>query len=220
MTEDLEKHKRAIWREFEKECDLPISNSARVAIEQGALGGVDNKDGLACLAGYLKDSTALTAYIKYISESKNRQSNKSTESRKKRYEKPFKRRLYLVSFVSQRVKNLKRITRDERERICREWNKLNPSDIMNPNVLRVEYQRAKKDLDVDREYFDRQYPQYGPQVIELASFAKDTDWASDRIREALGSTALHKGELAVASTVQVTRALIENQPASATEGEY
>ena len=74
-----------------------------------------------------------------------------------RYQRPFKKRLYLVDFIIGRQLAIKRHRNRIRKPIkwedtCRAWNEAHPNDPMTPKVLKATFYRAITDKVLQREY--------------------------------------------------------------------
>lgn len=212
IRQEIEKSAQEVWQNFEKRWGYPVAATCKVAIEEGALSGICDSQGLEDLEGFLKDVSPLI--IDALSKNPNRQPENITVSPRKRYKKPFERRLHLVIFVAER----KQGNRIDWRRLSDEWNKERPDEPMTSKGFNAEYHRAKKDKAVQQEYAKLHEKEYATLIEELASHAEDSSLAREEIWVSVGRIALYQGTGALASTVQFTRiALSQSPPAKATE---
>jgi len=148
---ELDKKKNEIWNDLEKEYGFPLSQLFRDRVDS-EIGTHDNYDGDPLgLEGYLEDYLAIatnhveSAKLASISFKGDKQVSKP----KRIYRKPFERRVYLVNFVLSSSSHQGGGTwRHDWKRITAEWNESHPSDLMGDAVLKVEYYRAIRDVNI------------------------------------------------------------------------
>ncbi|GAH81764.1 unnamed protein product, partial [marine sediment metagenome] len=121
---------------------------------------------------------------------------------KKRYQRCFKKRLYLVEFIMRRyltIANWNRKSIYSRKRInwkqmCLEWNEAHPNDHMSPEVLKVRYYRAIAEEAIQREYIERSFIRVPMNVgAEVYDFVKITDSEGNERIGNIGSIRRHFG---------------------------
>ena len=139
--EEFEKRRNSIWAKHEREFGHLIAQETRDKVEGDNLRvSIDDEMTLDDLDGYLSWNIPVWKDILLKGgASPARDSTKPT----KRYRKCFERRFYMVNFVKDRP--YRRGTRIDWKRMVAEWNKSHPSDLMNKDALRVEYQNAIKE---------------------------------------------------------------------------
>ena len=160
----LETHKKSIWSRVQRECGYRVPLNVKESIEEH-VGDIDDytcpdlETGLNDYEDYIRDYIGLAKLIakgSYLTPL-----NKQKTQSRKRYQRPFKKRLHLVEFIISRQLSLRRLrhaSSTPRRRInwkwiCEEWNKDHPYDIMTPAVIKATYYRAMSDIDVQKELF-------------------------------------------------------------------
>ena len=149
MTKTFEERKQALWARLERKNGLPFNEKFRDKMEQryadhGA--EVDLQD----LKGGVEDFIQLWRVRSYLPATRT-----PRHPPQKKYQRPFRKRVYLVNFVinHQLQASVRKRTLDLRRRInwkttCEAWNKAHPHDPMTPSVIKATYYRAVVDNDV------------------------------------------------------------------------
>ena len=145
--------KNAIWKNAEKKHNCKIPEFVRTLIEN-KLGdpGDEQQEYLDCLERQIDDDIKIFIQgINYGNNKNGKQIDQQEVNNKQIYQKPFERRLRLVTFVSDKVLNfndfnnqsLKPTKRINWKKINGMWNKEYPFDIMTIPVMKAEYFRAR-----------------------------------------------------------------------------
>ena len=150
MAIDLEQRRRA-WAKLQRQLGFYAPTDVRKSIE-GELKWMENMEDYEGSVGDFLRIGKLFAASSYLPKPKTPQN-----SPKKRYQRPFQRRLHLVYFVigmqisskKQRNKIHKRINWGD---TCKAWNEEHPNDQMTPKVLKATYYRAVGEGDLQREF--------------------------------------------------------------------
>ena len=186
MKEDFEKDKGAIWARWEKAQGMPLSQDFREGLEATVEVIAGEEDiALQDLDGLIGDFFEHAApLIQYFSSRK----KPKNPIPKKRYQRCFEKRLYLVEFVmwrhlievDQMIANRGRESINWRKRInwkqmCVEWNEAHPNDHMSLEVLKVRYYRAIAEAAIQQEYIERSFIRVPMNVgAELYDYVKIT----------------------------------------------
>jgi len=180
MRKDFEKSKATLWAKWERDKGILIPDDFRKRCEE-AIGLVDEDVTLADLNDYVEDRFNDLEFLRAANYFSNRKKSKGSTP-KKRYQRCFEKRLYLVEFI---MKRLSAITKRGHKSIldvyiqrlhkrigwkqmCLEWNEKHPNDCMSPEVLKVRYYRAIAEEDVKREYLTRRFPTIMKSIWEHA----------------------------------------------------
>lgn len=165
---------------------MPLSQDFRKSIEANVEVIADEEDiALRDLDGLIGDFFEHVALIEYFSSRKKPKGS----TPKKRYQRCFENRLYLVEFVMRRhlfevdqtIANQGRESIDWRKRIdwkqmFVEWNEAHPNDHISPEVLKVRYYRAIAEEDIQREYIKGRFIRVPMNVgAEIYDYVKITD---------------------------------------------
>ncbi len=205
----LEKKIEMFWLKAEKDLGYPIPQEARDIVEKVYLHGIQTRDDLEDLQSSWVE--IFSPFAGNLNPQYNRQSGNEISSAKTPYEKPLKRRLYLVTWVDNKKGEDGRI---DWEALTTKWNKEHPHDPIKDSAnFNATYHRAKSDPDVQREYAKRQHPEYTSLIEKLALRAEidDRARAESSMFQELGRTALYYGQIAMASTAEFVR-ILENLP--------
>jgi len=143
------------------------------AIAERATGIMDLEDYESLLEEYLSiaKSLAVSCYFPSAENARNRS--------KRRYERPFQRRLYLVCFViGQQISSRKQRNRI-RKRInwkatSEAWNEAHPNDPVTPKVLKSTFYRAIQEDALQRE-FQRKTGVFTSEALWLAKLSQVLD---------------------------------------------
>lgn len=148
IEKEFKKGKKAIWSKYEKKEGLRLTQEIKDAIENLAGCSPDEET-------YLQDlESSISDHIRIISKTmQDGQLNSTAKGEpKRRYQKCFERRFYLVDFVVTWGQNMG-THRIDWKRTVTEWNKAHPSDTMSLPVLKAEYYRALRERPLLQQYF-------------------------------------------------------------------
>lgn len=163
MTIDWKQEKQRVLARIQKEIGFRAPPSLKAYIDQRA-GAVYDREDLGEYEGTARDfmeAAKRGISAKYLTSSDSEKSQnpswKSQNPTKKRYQRPLKKRLYLVDFIIRKQltsrKQPNRIRKTIRWKdICSAWNEAHPNDPMTPKVLKATFYRATRDEDLQREY--------------------------------------------------------------------
>ena len=185
--EDFEKRKAALWTKREKAQGMPLSQDFRESFEASVevIAGEEDiylQDLDSLIGDFFEHAARLTEYFSSRKKPKG-------STLKKRYQRCFEKRLYLVEFVMGRhlfevdqiIAKRGRESIDWRKRIdwkqmSVEWNEAHPNDHMSLEVLKVRYYRAIAEADIQQEYIERSFIRVPMNVgAELYDYVKITD---------------------------------------------
>lgn len=181
MRRNFEKDKEAIWTRWEKALGMPLSQDFRDSIEANVEVIAGEPDiALKDLDGLIKEFFDKRELLEYFSSRKKPKGS----TPKKRYQRCFEKRLYLVEFVMGRrlpiaswlSKSFALRKRFNWKQICTEWNEAHPNDHMSLEALKVRYYHAITEEDIQQEYLKRRFIRVPMNVgAEVYDFVKITD---------------------------------------------
>lgn len=154
MKIDWEKEKEKIWAEARKDFGIHIPRNIKSKIDNIA-GPIREADDLDCYRRTVYEHLELIKEIMAYSYFPHPRTPQNPPER--RYQRPLKKRLYLVKFViTQQLTSKKQRTKIRKtikwEGTCRAWNEAHPNDPMTPEVLKRTFYRAIADADLQREF--------------------------------------------------------------------
>jgi hypothetical protein len=151
MAMNLEKEKKAIRAEAERELGYPLVQELWGIVEEDVGNAAEDFDGdpegqeeyLELYRKVVEKYVTVLGFAPHHNKISTDGDGERTPHPKRRYRKCLERRFYLVNFVMDRP--YKRGTRIDWKPVVAEWNKSHPSDLMQLSTLRVEYQHAIKE---------------------------------------------------------------------------
>jgi len=190
--EDFEKRKAALWTKWEKaeRARFPEPLREKWENDAGLMEG-ETEIALTDLNGIIEDRLRDFKYIEITSYFSGR-SKPIGPNPKKRYQRCFEKRLYLVEFIMERY--LSKANRERKsillrkrikwKQMCIEWNKAYPNDHMSPEVMKVKYYRAITEEDIQQEYLKRSLIQVPMHLgLELYDYVRIIDPKAGVIRQ-------------------------------------
>ena len=181
MKKDLKKGKAAVWAKWERKLGIRLPPEFRARLEEDAGEFPGDEDiTLNDLDGLIEEFFNKAELLKYFSSRK--KSKGSTP--KKRYQRCFEKRLYLVEFVMGRrlpiaswlSKSFALRKRFNWKQICAEWNEAHPNDHMSLEALKVRFYHAITEEDIQQEYIKRSFMRVPMNVgAEVWDYVKVTD---------------------------------------------
>ena len=150
MTIELEQRQRA-WARLQRVLKFHAPENVRRILEKRLEGTRDIEDYEGMVEDYLDLGKLFT---NSISSPKH---NTPQNSSRKRYQRPFQKRLHLVYFIIGQQISSKKQRKKIRKRInwettCKAWNEAHPNDPMTPKVLKATYYRAVGEEDLQQEF--------------------------------------------------------------------
>ena len=150
MGINFEQRKRA-WARVQRQLGFYAPKNVRRSIEEELERTEDMEDYEGSVGDFLRIGK-LFAASSYLPKPKT-----PHNPPKKRYQRPFQKRLHLVYFVIGKQLSSKKQRNKIRKRInwgdtCKAWNEEHPNDQMTPNVLKSTFYRAVGEEDLQREF--------------------------------------------------------------------
>ena len=150
MGINFEQRKRA-WARVQRQLGFYAPKNVRRSIEEELERTEDMEDYEGSVGDFLRIGK-LFAASSYLPKPKTPQNPP-----KKRYQRPFQKRLHLVYFVIGKQLSSKKQQNKIRKRInwgdtCKAWNETHPNDQMTPKVLKSTFYRAVADEDLQQEF--------------------------------------------------------------------
>jgi hypothetical protein len=161
---EIQKRINRIWANQEKEIGVSIPDILRSLIENDMLAGINDKEALEDFESALPDYLRIYLIgLKARSLLEHQKEVPVISVKKRMYQKCFERRLRIVGFIIDRKLNLNNMIQRnlkirghiDWKQITNAWNKAYPYDRIQPEVLKVEFYRAKSEEYLRQVYLNK-----------------------------------------------------------------